>query len=553
MALTDQEKEIIKFGKENGKTLTETKAALVRFRQTAPAQATQATSTPAQSGESKPFMQKAGNVLGNVFGGNVIGQAIGNQIAKGTFGNTIQKAVIGRDLSTEEESLVGAGPTGKQVAGDALRAASNLLPVGKIASIVTKGAKAIGIGRGADLLGQIGAGTTVGVAADIGASIAEGDDASLGLGTAIGFGLPASSPLVSAVTRATGKLVGRAGSEVTGALTGTSQETVEQAYLASRAGGKQLEEFTKGLRGKTTPEALINDIRNNIDVVSQTRSQLFSDILKELGDNVVSTAPAKQQFARELEETGIVVKDGILDFSNSKLRTVPAAQAKLQQAFMEVSNMPGSATLSQIDTTRQAVKGIKSIAGDEPSANLANMLIDDAVRSIRTSGEQVEGYGKMLDEFGETSEFLNELNKGLMSGDKTTVDQAYRRLTTSLKTNNEQRAALVKELDMMTDGAVLSGVAGQQLSEVLPRGIFRQILAGSAGVSVITGSMTPAIIPTLVFASPRAVGEMVRALGLGASKTNQIIDSVSQARELLIKAGAITGAEIGIEAPSNLE
>jgi len=539
------------YARTQGKSKEETVAAIAQLRRESEKPASNQNAGDRK--KSVSLMEQTGNVLNTVFGGKVIGQAIGNQIAKGTFGDTIQKVAVGRDLSPEEESFVGDGPTGKQIAGDTLRVASTFIPVGRIASVVSKGAKAIGIGRGADRIGQIGAGTTAGIAADVGASTAEGNEANIGLGTAIGFGLPAGSPILSAVSRVTGKLAGRAGSEITGALTGTSQETVEQAFLASRAGGQQLDEFTKGLRGKTTPEALVGTIRNNIDIVSQTRSQIFGDTLKELGDNVVSTAPAKQQFARELEETGIIINNGVLDFSNSKLRTVPAAQAKLQQAFAELSNMPESATLSQIDTTRQAVKGIKSISGDEPSANLANMLIDDAVRSVRNAGEQVTGYGQMLDEFGETSEFLNELNKGLMSGDKTTVDQAYRRLATSLKTNNEQRAALVKELDMMTDGAVLSGVAGQQLSEVLPRGIFRQILAGSAGVSVITGSMTPAIIPTLVFASPRAVGEMVRALGLGASKTNQIIDSVSQARELLIKAGAITGAEIGVEAPSNLE
>lgn len=260
---------------------------------------------------------------------------------------------------------------------------------------------------------------------------------------------------------------------------------------------------------------------------------------------MVKTQLAKDNFRKTLESVGIAIKDdGTLDFANNKLRNVPQAQTKINQAWAEVSNMPDTLSIKDLDTTRQAVKAISSIAGDEPSANLGNMLIEDATRSVRLAGEQVDGYGKLLDNFGETSEFLDELNRGLSSGEKATVDQAYRRIATTLKTNNEQRMALVKELDEATGGSLLADISGQQLSEVLPRGIFRQISAGIAGGAAITGSVSPALLPSLVLASPRAVGEFARSLGISTAKADALIDAVAEARSVLIKAGAVTGAQI---------
>lgn len=566
MSLSPQEKEIVEYGKANGKSLVEVKAALQSYRLSGEAQEHATEEKDVQ--ETTSLMEKVAGGLDMVVGGGKIGEAIGTsrvreQVREGTLEGVtevdysqlspdaiarLKAKGVPTDLASQREETASGitGPTMKQVGGDVLRVASTFTPFGKIAGLVSKGAKAIGIGsKTSNVVGNVTAGGVTGVGADIGTSLAEGGNAKIGLGTYLGAGIPASSPLLGAITRAASKLAGKAGSEVTGALTGTSAETIEQAFLASKTGGAQLDAYTEALRGNTTPESLVNSLRTNVDTVAKQRSDLFKETLKELGDATISTAPAKAQFVQSLEQTGIKINEnGLLDFSGSKLRTVPNAQAKLVQAWQEIQRMPETLTLAEVDTTRQAIKAIASISGDEPSANLGNMLIDDAVRSVRTAGEQVEGYGTMLDNFGETSEFLDELQRGLSSGDRATVDQAYRRLATSLKTNNEQRMALVKELDEITGGSTLSGVAGQQLSEALPRGIFRQIAAGIAGGAALTGGVSTSLIPALVFASPRVVGETVRAMGIGTAKADAIISAVADARSVLIKAGAITGAEL---------
>lgn len=531
MALTEQEKQIIQYGKENNKSLPEVKAALLQYRnsQKASAQIQQMAQDPS-AGEK--FMKGAENVLGTVFGGQKIGEAIGTQIAKAT---------------ADDPSLVSDGPTPTQIAGDVVRTGVTFFPIGKVAGFASKGLSAIGLKKGVETAGKVIAGGTAGATADVAVGLSEGESPELGLGTYLGVGIPAASPVLGAIGRATNRVAGRITTETTGILTGTSQETIEQAFKSARAGGDELERFTQSLRGQRTPEQLVNNVRESVDVVQTSRNAIFKETLAELGDITVPTQPAKTRFTEALNKFKVTIDDnGTLNFTNSELRTVPAAQNKLTQAWREISSMPDNMSLEQIDTTRQAVKAIKSIAGDDPSSNKANALIDEAVRSVREAGEQVEGYGQMLDNFGETSEFLNELNRGLSTGDRATIDQAYRRLATTLKTNNEQRKALLTELDDATGGTLLSDIAGQQLSELYPRGLFRQILAGGATVSAASGALTPALLPSLILASPRVVGEFARSLGISANKVDGFIEAVDAARTLLIKAGVIGGAEMGI-------
>lgn len=547
MALTPAEREIVEYGRKQGKSKTEVKAAVVRYRRQQQSQQPQQ-SSPMNQGGVPDIVPKG---LNTVFGGGKIGEAIGKQIAKGRLGDTVQRFAVGRDLSPEEEANVSSGPGALQVAGDTARIALNFTPVGKAAGLASRGLSRLGLTRGAQTVGNVAASGATGAAADVAVNVSEGNNPKIGLGALLAAGIPAASPVIRAVGRALSRLATQGAAEVQGTLTGTSAETIEQAFIAARKGGRDLDELTTALRGRTTPEQLVNNARESVSVVDQRRQELFRETIGELGNEIVETAPAKEAFKDTLSRFKVQIDDnGMLDFSNSELRTVEQAQSKLQKAWQEISDMPDTMPLSAVDTTRQAIRAIKEIAGDDPSANKANALIDDAARAVRQVGEQVEGYGQLLDNFEDTSEFLEQLTRGLSTGDKKTIDQAYRRLATTLRTNNEQRAALLEDLDKATDGALLSTVAGQQLSETLPRGIFRQIAAGIAGTGFITGGLSASFLPALVFASPRVTGEVIRALGISARKAETLVDAINEARGVLVKIGAIGGA---VEGTGNTE
>jgi hypothetical protein len=338
------------------------------------------------------------------------------------------------------------------------------------------------------------------------------------------------APTVGKAVSKSTELPAKGVSEIQGALTGTSGETIRQAFNAARRGGKELDEYTAALRNKTTPEELVNRLREGTDKISAEKSARYSEAMKLIGDKPVATGNIAAEVADDLAKLGVKVDGTNLDFSQSKFRTVPQAQNKLQAMWTEISRLGDQQTIQGIDTSRQALKALE-LAGDDASARTANLAINGAVARVRSAGKTVDGYSEMLAQFGDDAEFLNEITRALSSGDKATIDTAYRKLATTLKTNNEQRRNLLMELDEATGGYILSAVAGQQLSEELPRGLFRQIAAGAAGVSVATGGLSAGILPALVFASPRVTGEVLRALGIATGKIDALLGAFSKVRK----------------------
>jgi hypothetical protein len=360
------------------------------------------------------------------------------------------------------------------------------------------------------------------------------DVASVGVGGQVAKGAAkVAGEAAEGVVEAGGKaaaLPAFGASEVSGALTGTSGETVRQAFAAARAGGEELKQFTDALRKRTTPEQLVNRLREGTDQLSVEKSAKFGQMLDTIGDTRVPTADVLPGVVEDLGKIGVKVgEDKQLDFSGSKFRTVPEAQKKLQRLYDEAVQLGDEQDIRGIDTSRQAL-GALLLAGDDASARTANMAITGAINRVRAAGTKVEGYQDALTQFGDDAEFINEISRSLSSGDKATIDTAYRKLATSLKTNNEQRRNLLQELDDATGGYIMSSVAGQQLSEELPRGIFKQIAAGVAAGSALSGGISATFLPALVFASPRVTGEVLRALGVAQGKVDELVSAFSKVK-----------------------
>lgn len=345
--------------------------------------------------------------------------------------------------------------------------------------------------------------------------------------------LEKTAPIAGAIAEKSVTLPVRGVSEIQGALTGTSGETIRQAFNAARRGGKELDEFTESLRGKTTPEELVSRLREGTDSINAQKSARFGEMLNTIGDETVDTSSILGSVTEDLGKLGVrITKEGSLDFSNSKFRTVPNAANKLQKMYDEIANIGKVRTVKEIDTSRQALAALL-LEGDDASARTANLAITNAINRVRETGKTVEGYGEALAQFGDDAQFLNEISKALSSGDQASIDTAYRKLATALKTNNEQRRNLLVELDEATDGFILSSVAGQQLSEELPRGLFRQIAAGIAGASVVTGGLSAGLLPALFFASPRVTGEVLRAMGIATGKVDALIRAMGKVKNNL--------------------
>ena len=477
----------------------------------------------------KGFAQGVGKgILSTVKGAGQLGEQVG--------GALLPEFATPRDVFSEEaleQSAQEGGNIGTLLREDNLKARGGAEIAGKTTQKIAEfaipgtqiGRAGVGAGLARNIAAQsIGSGTI--------ASVQEGN---IGTESAIAAGTDIVLPGIGKfVVKPIAKGGSRFIKEGLGILSGTSEETITAAAQAVSKGGQSKKAFNEALSGKVTPEQIANTLRDAVDTVESTRGAAYTNQLREIAENVVDTSNVTTSFTNKLNNFGIKIVDGVLDFTESKLRTSPSAQTKLVQTFDEVLNLSrkGTTNITDIDTTRQAL-GVLELTGDDASARAANSLIGEAKNSVKEVGLQVDGYGKLLEDFSDSSNFLSQLRKDLMTGDNQTVDQTFRRMVTSLKTNNEQRMALIKELDNVTDSSITSQISGQQLSEIMPRGIISRILAPALGGAAITGGASAGFIPLLALSSPKVIGQSIRALDLAENVTKVVIESMTRGQQAL--------------------
>jgi hypothetical protein len=140
----------------------------------------------------------------------------------------------------------------------------------------------------------------------------------------------------------------------------------------------------------------------------------------------------------------------------------------------------------------------------------------------------------MLKDFESSTKDIKEIQKALSLGDKASVDTAFRKLSTVLRTNNEVRRQAVEQLNELTGGMLIPKIAGQQLSELLPRGLSRIVTTGGTGIGLATGAGIISMLKVAIFTSPRLVGELLNILGFAGKKAELI-------KQALIKGGISPG------------
>jgi hypothetical protein len=160
---------------------------------------------------------------------------------------------------------------GKQIAGEALNAATYLVPYGKVAGVAGKVA-----GKTA---GQVAAGALGGYTQDVAQGLTEGESVPEavipGAGTAIG----AAIPLAPAALKATGRLTSKAGSKLVEAAIPTSSREAKilQAYKAEKPFFSRVADVLKGTEkapqtaGKT---AVKTSAGQSINGLFGTKSQI---------------------------------------------------------------------------------------------------------------------------------------------------------------------------------------------------------------------------------------------------------------------------------------
>lgn len=412
-----------------------------------------------------------------------------------------------------------------QAAGTGAQTAALLLPYGEIARGVGAGAKAIGVGsKLASLAGKVGSSAAGGYAIDVGNKLSAGQTgasaATPGLGTAIGAALPFAPKVIGAAARGVG--------ESLGVSTGTGYGVIKEAYNAAAQGGERLASFTDALRGKIAPEEIVGEARDSLGKVVANRTKAYQADLAGLKTKTGSfdISPVIKKFSNTLEDFGVTKgKNGALDYSRSPgLGRYEGEIKKVADVLKTWGTKPGDRTIVGIDKLKQTLDDFRIGSAD---SRKFDAFVSGLRNEAKSLGKNEPGYLNMLSKFEQSTGVIKEIQKGLSLGDKASIDTGFRKLTSALRTNNEFRKEMIAELDKASGGYLSSKIAGQQLSEALPRGIARQIEGFGAGGLLLSGSGILPILQIAAVSSPRVVGEIVRALGLSKGVFTRLMDRIA--------------------------
>jgi len=439
-----------------------------------------------------------GDIASAVFNPIETGKALG-----GVAIGAVQKLIPGRQ--GQEEKIEAVGQFFKERYGGIENIKKTLQedPVGFAADI-----SAFLTGGGAAIRG-VGAVTKASKVAQVGSAIQK-----VGLATEP---LTLAGKSVFIATKPFRAIGGAFLRESLGVTTGVGGEIIREAFR------NPTREFTKALRGETTVENVLTTAREGLNTLREQRAAAYRSQLGKIkgAKGVIDTKAFKAFLDKKLKEFNVTVgADGVLDFSKSAIGD--ATEAKRIADFVEAVRKWNDNTPAGLDILKQRLDDFYTPSG---KGRALTTSITDNLR--QTLNKQVTGYAKLTADYADATKLIKEIEGTLSLKPGTRVDTTIRKLTSALKDNTGFRKALVEQLDELTKVDITQQLAGAALSPGVPAGLVgRQLFAG-ATVSGITaaglGAVSPTILLGLGFASPRVVGELLRALGMGTKSIESFL------------------------------
>ncbi len=309
--------------------------------------------------------------------------------------------------------------------------------------------------------------------------------------------------------------------DVTGALakqalgltTGVGGEAISEAFKAGKAGGDAGTAFKANLMGRVDPTDVLTAAKENVAELGRQRQNAYRANMQNIkGDKSI------------LNFDGI---DKAVDSALSKVSykgkvTKEAAAQKLSDVQSKINEWKSLDpaefhTPEGLDALKQSIgETLESIPFESTQQR---MVVGDVYNAVKNEiVKQAPTYAKTMKAYSEASDQIKEIERALSLGKKASTDTAMRKLQSlmrnNVQTNYGQRLELAKQLEQAGGQQIMPAIAGQALSEMVPRGIQRATSVPTSLGAFSVGGL-PAAIGYGVVSSPRAVG--LGAYGAGAT------------------------------------
>lgn len=341
------------------------------------------------------------------------------------------------------------------------------------------------------------------------------------------------------------------GKEGIGTLTGAGGGAVDVASTPKAPGGA----FYEGMRGDPLDQArqLADDAQKGIKILKEKRAADYlktSEALKSITEPL-DDVPVKNLLGKTMDEFSI--GKGEKDLLNS-IKNMSDEQS-IQHLQKIISEAPDNGTLSPLvkaglgegPTAKKIAKAIEYTEGwedftpkglDKLQQSLSSIEVKPGTREaafitkIKKGVQQVvkdkyPEYEKMLADYSDASNNIDELQAAIGARDRAGIETSVRKISQSLKTGNQGfqvRQGLIREMEKATGVKLSERAAGMAFNSAYPRGLT------GVGTAVTTGLlsqfMSPMFIMGLAASSPRVVGEVLGALGVGKKYVAPFADKI---------------------------
>jgi len=315
------------------------------------------------------------------------------------------------------------------------------------------------------------------------------------------------------------KGVGLAVPAVVGVTTGTSGQSLGEAYRAGREGGPRQEAFVDNMRGAVDPAEVVDDAREAFQRMKKTTRAEFrqSKDALQLQQTQIDFFPVAEQI-KDLEAS--FNYEGFSELS-------PVGQSKMRELNKLIRNFQSNEAVQTaygLDALKRAIDDLYprdiNPGNEAVIVGRARDIVKDAILA------QAPEYDKVMRPYEQARRLEVEMQKALSLGDSAAADTALRKLQSVMRDNVNanfgSRLRLVEQLEKAGDFLLIPKVAGQDLQAIAPRGLGRAA-GGLAALQSLANPKTAALLP---LTSPRLMGETANLSGQG-------VRALSAAQEML--------------------
>lgn len=313
--------------------------------------------------------------------------------------------------------------------------------------------------------------------------------------------------------------------ETLGFTTGAGEKSIGEAFASGVAGGEKGAAFRENISGQAKATDVVDEARAALDKMRTDRSTAYKSGMVDIkaDPTVLDMSP----IVKKVEE--------VRNRGTYKGKVIDKSAADTWQQIDDVvndwekSNPTDFHTPEGLDALKKRIGDIRdSLPYGTPARNAATNVFNVVREQIVN---QAPAYGKVMKDYNEASDTLQELEKALSLKEKASADTALRKLQSimrnNVQTNYGRRAELGDLLVQQGADTLYPALAGQALSSLMPRSISGQGSAFSgAGAALASGH--PYALAGLAATSPRIVGEGAYYLGRGASIPVKLADILQQ-------------------------